>query len=43
MILYSFKVLWFDDLQPALLNGGKEAFSRKLHFDSGQGHLIFIT
>lgn len=43
MILYSFKVLWFDDLQPALLNGGKEAFSRKLHFDSGQGHLIFMT
>jgi hypothetical protein len=42
MILCSSKVLQLRDLQAALLNDGKEAFSRKLHFDSGQGHLIFI-
>ena len=41
MILSSFQVLWFSDLPPASLNGGKEAFS-KLHFGSGQGHSIFI-
>lgn len=30
--LSSCKGLWFSDLQPTLLNGGKEAFSRKLHW-----------